>query len=75
MLMNQRSLKFLVASCLLASGLSPWFAAWAAVPTMPVRTTTLSSVQSMSQLQAELLPRGIRPVSYTHLTLPTTERV
>ena len=68
MLMNQRSLKFLVASCLLASGLSPWFAAWAAVPTMPVRTTTLSSVQSMSQLQAELLPRGIRPLYLSSLS-------
>lgn len=68
MLMNQRSLKFLVASCLLASGLSPWFAAWATVPTMPVRTATLSSVQSMSQLQAELLPRGIRPLYLSSLS-------
>ncbi|MGG8471821.1 L,D-transpeptidase [Rahnella sp. PAMC25617] len=68
MLMNQRSLKFLVASCLLASGLSPWFAAWAAVPTMPVGKTTLSSVQSMSQLQAELMPRGIRPLYLSSLS-------
>ncbi|MBF7996074.1 L,D-transpeptidase [Rahnella laticis] len=68
MLMNQRSLRFLVASCLLASGLSPWFSAWAAVPTMPVGKTTLSSVQSMSQLQAELAPRGIRPLYLSSLS-------
>lgn len=71
MLTSQGSLRFLAASCLIALGLAPLQAAFSAVPTLSVRSATLSSVQSLSQLQAELpkgLNRFISPLF--HLCMP-----
>lgn len=65
MCMSQGSLRFLVASCLFTMGLAP-VAAFSAVPTLPVRTATLSGVQSLSQLQAEL-PAGVKPLYISSL--------
>lgn len=63
---SQGSLRFLVASCLFAMGLAPVGAVFAAVPTLPVRSATLSSVQSLSQLQAEL-PASVKPLYISSL--------
>src|SRR5476649_1633122 len=63
---SQGSLRFLVASCLFAMGLAPVGAVFAAVPTLPVRSATLSSVQSLSQLQAEL-PASVTPLYISSL--------
>jgi len=67
MLTSQGSLRFLAASCLIALGLAPLQAAFSAVPTLSVRSATLSSVQSLSQLQAEL-PKGVKPLYLSSLS-------
>jgi murein L,D-transpeptidase YcbB/YkuD len=67
MLKRKESLRVLVASSLLAASIAPLTQSYAAVPRMPVRTTTLSSVQSFSQLQAEL-PAGVKPLYLSTLT-------
>ncbi|MGY4582005.1 hypothetical protein ACVWWB_001763 [Ewingella americana] len=69
MLTSQGSLRFLTASCLIALGLAPLQAAFSAVPTLSVRSATLSSVQSLSQLQAEL-PKGVKPLYLSSLSSP-----
>lgn len=67
MFTSQGSLRFLAASCLIAWGLAPLHAAFSAVPTLSVRSATLSSVQSLSQLQAEL-PKGVKPLYLSSLS-------
>jgi murein L,D-transpeptidase YcbB/YkuD len=52
---------------LIALGLAPLQAAFSAVPTLSVRSATLSSVQSLSQLQAEL-PKGVKPLYLSSLS-------
>lgn len=64
--MSQRSLRFLAVSCLFVTGMAPLTAAFSAIPTLPVRSATLSSVQSLSQLQAEL-PKSVKPLYLSSL--------
>jgi len=61
MLKRNESLRVLMASSLLAASIAPLTQSYAAMPTMPVKTTTLSSVQSLNHLQAEL-PVGVKPL-------------
>lgn len=67
MLKRNESLRVLVASSLLAASIAPLTQSYAAMPTMPVRTTTLSGVQSMNHLLAEL-PAGVKPLYLSTLS-------
>jgi len=67
MLKRNESLRVLMASSLLAASIAPLTQSYAAMPTMPVKTTTLSSVQSMNHLQAEL-PVGVKPLYLSTLS-------
>lgn len=61
MLKRNESLRVLMAGSLLAVSFAPFTQSYAAMPTMPVKTTTLSSVQSLNHLQAEL-PSRVKPL-------------
>ncbi|MEG3134154.1 L,D-transpeptidase [Rouxiella sp. T17] len=61
MLKRNESLRVLMAGSLLAISFAPFTQSYAAMPTMPVKTTTLSSVQSLNHLQAEL-PSRVKPL-------------
>ncbi|CAM3489421.1 L,D-transpeptidase [Rouxiella silvae] len=67
MLKRNESLRVLMASSLLAASIAPLTQSYAAMPTMPVKTTTLSSVQSLNHLQAEL-PVGVKPLYLSTLS-------
>lgn len=64
MLKRNESLRVLIASSLLAASIAPLTQSYAATP---VRNTTLSGVQSMSHLEAEL-PVGVKPLYLSTLS-------
>ncbi|WP_211186695.1 L,D-transpeptidase [Rouxiella aceris] len=66
MLKRNESLRVLLVGGLLIGSFAPLTQSNAAMPTMPVKTTTLSSVQSLSHIQAEL-PSGVKPLYLSSL--------
>lgn len=67
MLKRNDSLRVLMAGGLLAASVAPLTQSYAAIPTVPVRTTTFSSGQSFRHLQAEL-PVGVKPLYLSTLS-------